>query len=51
MSRDVILVESLPQCLREPFGYIEPQGFSDLHSPLGQKENCGIKQKHSNQGK
>lgn len=46
MSQDVILVERLPQGLCEPFGYIELQGFTDLHPPLGQKENCGVKQKH-----
>lgn len=43
-------MESLPQCLCEPFGDIELQGFNDLHSPLGQKENCGAKQKHGCQG-
>lgn len=46
MSQDVILVERLPQGLCEPFGYIELQGFTDLHPPLGQKENCGVKQRH-----
>lgn len=47
MSQDVILVERLPQGLCEPFGYIELQGFTDLHPPLGQKENCGVKEKHT----
>ena len=47
MSQDVILVECLPQCLCEPSGYIKLQGFTDLHPPLGQKENCGAKQKHA----
>lgn len=51
VSRDVILVERLPQCLCQPSGHIELQGFTDLHSPLGQKENCGAKQKCSHQGK
>ena len=47
MSQDVILVEGLPQGLCEPFGYIELQGLTDLHPPLGQKENCGVKENHS----
>lgn len=51
VSRDVILVESLPQRLGEPFRYIELQGFTDVRSPLGQKENCGAKQKCGNQDK
>lgn len=51
MSRDVILVESLPQRLCEPFGYIELQGFTDLRSPLRHKENCGTKPKCGHQGK
>ena len=47
MSQDVILVERLPQGLCEPYGYIELQVFTDLHPPLGQKENCGVKEKHT----
>ena len=45
MSGDVVLVESLPQGLREPFGHTELQGLAALYSPLRQEENCGVKQK------
>lgn len=51
VSRDVVLVGSLAQCLREPFGYAELQGFADLRSPLRQKENCGTKPEDGLQGK
>jgi hypothetical protein len=34
VSGDVVLVESLPQCLCEPFGYPKLQGLAALYSPL-----------------
>lgn len=50
MSRDVVLAESLAQCLREPFGYAELQGFTALRSPLRQQENCGMKPEDGHRG-
>lgn len=35
VSGDIVLVESLPQCLSEPSGYTKLQGLTALHSPLG----------------
>lgn len=50
VSRDVVLLESLPQCLREPLGHTELQGFTGLPSPLRQKENWDKTEERS-QGK